>query len=173
MANVLEIVGGLVKRIIPNLTSAGAADANKTVQLGADGKLHSSLLPAAALLGNEDYAIVASENLSAGDLINVFDNAGTANVRKADATDGTKPPMGFVAGAVIAGATGDVRIGNGVITGLAGLTVGGRYYLDTATPGGIALTAPSVTGAVVYAVGRATSATEFNYIDDTTPVLLG
>jgi len=173
MANVLELINGVITRVVANVTSAGAADSGKLVQLNGSGKLDTTLLPAAALVGNEDYSLIASEALSAGDLINVFDNAGVANIRKADATDATKPPMGFVASAVALGATGTARIGNGVISGKTGLTIGARYYLSAAIPGGITTTAPSAVGNVVYAVGRAKSATEFNYVDDTTPVVLG
>jgi len=172
MANTLQLISGVIQRIVANVTSAGAADAGKLIQLNGSGKLDTTLLPAAALVGNEDYSLVASEALSAGDLINVFDNAGTPNIRKADATDATKPPMGFVVAAVSMGASGTARIGNGVIAGKTGLVIGSRYYLSAATPGGITTTAPSATGNVVYAVGRAKSATEFNYVDDTTPVVL-
>jgi len=171
MADVLQLIAGVITRVIPNSTSAGAADAGKTVQLDASGKLDTTLLPAAALLSNEDYSFVAFEALSAGDLINVFDNAGTPNIRKADATDATKPPMGFVQTAISIGASGTARLGNGVITGLTGLTTGSKYYLST-TPGAITTIAPSTVGNVVYPVGRAKSTTEFTYVDDTTPVVL-
>jgi len=173
MASTLQLISGVITRVVANITSAGAADAGKLVQLDGNGKLSTSLLPAAALNNNEDYALAASEALSAGDIINVWNNGGVANIRKADATDSTKPPMGYVSAAVALGATGTARLGNGVIVGMVGLTIGARYYLSAATPGAITLTPPAVTGNVVYAIGRAKSATEFNYVDDTTPVVLG
>jgi len=173
MANTLQLVSGVVQRIVANITSVGAGDSGKLVQLDASGKLDTSVLPAAALVGAEDYVLTASEAISAGDLINVYDNAGTPNIRKADATDSTKPPMGFAPSAITALATGTVRLGNGVISGLTGLTTGSRYYLSAATPGAITLTPPATVGNVIYAVGRAKSPTEFTYVDDTTPVVLG
>jgi len=172
MADLMQIINGVLTRVVPNSTSAGAGDAGKAVQLDAGGKLDSSLLPASALQGAEDYDLVAFEAISAGDLVNIFSDAGVAKIRKADATDTTKPSMGFCPAAIASAATGTVRLGNGVVTGLTGLTIGALYYLSAATPGGITLTAPSATGNIVYAVGRAKSATEFNYVDDTTPVLL-
>jgi len=172
MADTVQLVNGLLKRIVANITSAGAGDAGKLVQLDSAGKLDTTLLPAAALVGAEDYSLVAFETLAANDLINVFDDAGVAKLRKADATDMTKPPMGFVPSGITAGASGTVRLGNGVISGMTGLTIGARYYLSAATPGAITLTAPSTTGNGIFAVGRAKSATEFTYTDDTTPVEL-
>jgi len=173
MADTVQLITGTLKRIIANTTSAGAADSGKLIQLDAAGKLDTSLLPAAALTGSEDYAVIASEALSAGDLISIWDNAGVANVRKADATDSTKPPMGYAPSAIAALASGTVRLGNGVIAGMTGLTIGASYYLSALTPAAITTTPPATTGNVVYAVGRAKSATEFNYVDDTTPVVLG
>jgi len=173
MANTLQLINGVIQRIIANATSAGAADAGKLVQLDAGGKLDQSLLPSVALVGHEDYAFPATEAISAGDIINVYDNLGTPSIRKADATDNTKPPMGFALAAIALNATGTVRLSNGVITGLTGLTAGVRYYLSALTPGAITATPPATTGNVIYAIGRAKSATEFNYIDDTTPVILG
>jgi len=172
MAENLELLNGVLTRKVPNSTSAGAADAAKMVQLNGAGKLDVTLLPSAALQGSEDYVLPAFETLAAGDLINVFSNAGVASLRKADATDNTKPPMGFVQAGVTAGATGTARLGNGVITGLAGLTIGGRYYASATTPGGITLNPPTVSGNVVYPVGRAKSSTEFAYVDEATAITL-
>jgi hypothetical protein len=173
MAENVEVISGVLTRKVPNSTSAGAADAAKMIQLNSAGKLDVTLMPSAALNGSEDYVIIAFETLAAGDLVNVFNNAGTASLRKADATDATKPPMGYVQAGVTAGATGTARLGNGVITGLAGLTIGARYYASAATPGGLTLTPPTVAGNVVYPVGRAKAVTEFAYVDDATSVVLG
>jgi len=172
MAENVEVISGVLTRKVPNSVSAGAPDAAKMVQLNVAGKLDVSLLPSAALNGSEDYVLIAFETLAAGDLVNVFANAGVASLRKADATDNTKPPMGYVQAGVTAGATGTARLGNGVITGMSGLVIGARYYASAATPGGITLTPPTVAGNVVYPVGRSKSTTEFAYVDDTSAITL-
>jgi len=171
MAENVEVISGVLTRKVPNATSAGAADAGKMVQLDGAGKLSTTLMPSAALDGSEDYTLTAFETLAAGDIINVFDNAGTPELRKADNTDATKPPMGFVQAGITAGASGTARLGNGVITGLTGLIIGAEYYLGTT--GSMTTTPPTVAGNVVYPIGRAKSTTEFAYVDGNTSVLLG
>lgn len=172
MAGVIQLVNGAMKRIIANVTSAGAADADKLVQLDAGGKFDVSVLPAAALSGSEEFSMTASEDLSAEDLINVWDDAGTPKVRKADATDTTKPAHGFTIGAITSGASGNCSLGDGVMVGQTGLTVGKDYYLSAASPGAITLTPPSSVGNIICRVGWAKSETEFVYLDDNEPIEL-
>jgi len=83
MAENLEVISGVLTRKVPNAVSAGAADAGKMIQLDGAGKLSTTLLPSAALNGSEDYTLTAFETLAAGDIVNVFDNAGTPELRKA------------------------------------------------------------------------------------------
>lgn len=140
-------------------TSAGAADADKLVGTGADGRLDASLMPVG--IGADTMSVVASEALSAGNLVNIHNNAGTANVRKADATTSGKEADGFVLASVAGGATALVYF-EGRISGLSGLTPGARQYLGT-TAGTLTATAPSASGNVVQFVGRAISATELTF----------
>lgn len=138
-------------------TSAGAADANKIIRLDAAGKIDTTFLPTG--VGPETRTTTASEALSAGNLVNLWNDAGTLKARKADATTTGKDANGFVLAGISSGATGTVYLEEGVISGLSGLTLGSIYYLHT-TAGGLTTTVPSSSGNVVQEVGKALSATE-------------
>ena len=89
--------------------------------------------------------------------VNLFDNAGTLEMRLANATDGTRPCHGFVGAIVADAATGNV-IMRGDVNGHVGLTLAGKYYLDIIA-GDINTTAPTVVGNIVQILGIAVSAT--------------
>ncbi len=179
----LANIAGRIKMIAAIATSAGASDADKLPATNASGVLDPSLLNAAATGANklamtdgtgrldpsimpvgivpDTTSVVTSEALAAGNLVNIWNNAGTPNVRKADNTAEGKEPCGFVLSAFISGATALVYH-EGRITGLSGLTAGARYYAST-TPGAVTATAPSAAGNVSQYVGGASSATELNF----------
>lgn len=77
---VKQTAAGIIDPLIVNakIISAGAADSGKLPQLDATGRVDSSVLPVG--IGADTAAIVASEILAAGDLINVWNNVGVANV---------------------------------------------------------------------------------------------
>lgn len=101
---------------------------------------------------------IASEAITAGELVNLWSNSGVLSMRKADATDTTKPCNGFVKVAVAMGDAG-VFFGSGQANDqVSSLTPGTTYYL--AVGGGLTATAPSTTGQGVQQVGTALSATE-------------
>ena len=139
-------------------TSAGAGDAGKTVLLGAAGKLDATMMPTG--IGADVASIVASEALSAGDLVNIYNNGGTANVRKADATTAGKEAHGFVLAAVSSSANATVYF-EGTNTQCTGLTPGPQFLATTA--GKCAVAAPASSGNVVQRVGFAVSATAMNF----------
>ena len=139
-------------------SSAGAAQAAKIVQLGGDGRLSATLMPTG--YGDDAKNIVASEALAAGNLINVWNDAGTAKVRKADATTAGKEAHGFVIAAVNVGNTAVVYF-EGANTAATGLTAGPLFLATVA--GNASNTAPSGAGDVVQRGGFAVSATEFNF----------
>lgn len=139
-------------------TSAGAGDANKIPKLDAGGKLDTTMMPAG--VGTETRSVVASEALSASDLVNLYSNAGTLNMRKADGSAAGKPADGFVLSAVSSSATGTVYLEEAIISGLSGLTVGADIFLSVATPGLATGTVPIGSGKVAQLVGKALSATE-------------
>jgi hypothetical protein len=102
-------------------------------------------------------ALTASEALTGGQVVNIWSSSG-AKVRKANATDDSKPAHGFVLANVSSSATATVYLPGQVITGLTSLTPGATYYLDT-TGGAITATQPSTSGNLVQRVGMALSAT--------------
>lgn len=152
----LTIISGIVTLMSSKDSSAGAGDAGAIVALDAAGKIDSSMMPSG--VGADSCVCDASENLAAGDLVNLWDDSGTIKARKADATAVGKEADGFVSGAVTSGASATVIL-DGTIAGLSGLTIGAFYYLAT-TGGAITAAAPSATGNVYQPVGKAKSATE-------------
>lgn len=154
----LALVGGRIREVIATVTSGGVVDDGKIVALGSDGRLDSSVLPVG--VGIETKSIQASENLGAGNLVNIWNSGGEFRVRKADATAAGKEAQGFVLSSVLSGQTAQVYL-EGTVTGLTGLTPG-RYYLST-TPGEITPTPPSNTGNVVQYVGNAVSTSELTF----------
>jgi hypothetical protein len=134
-------------------TSAGAGDSGKLPALDGTGKLDNSFMPTG--IGAETAAVATSESLVAGNLVNVYNVAGTATVRKSDATTVGKEANGFVLASFTHPTTATVYLG-GLNTGVTGLTPG-KQFLST-TPGATSATAPSGSGNVVQVVGVATAA---------------
>lgn len=108
--------------------------------------------------------LTASEDIAAGDFVNIHDSSG-AKVRKADATDDTRPVDGYAPAAILTAASGAVVCPGKRITGLSGLTPGADYWLSE-TAGAITATAPSSSGNRVQFVGKAVSATELFFHPD-------
>lgn len=179
LANVL----GRIKMIATIATSAGAADAEKVPSTNAQGVLDPTLINAATSgaskvlqtlpdgtidpsvlptgIGADVKNMPASEALAANDLVNVWNDAGTAKARKADATTEGKEANGFVKAAVALNGTAAVYF-EGRISGLSGLTPGARQYLATSA-GQVTAVAPTTAGNVVQWVGDAVSATEIDF----------
>lgn len=141
------------------VTSAGGANAGQVVALDSGGHLDSTVMPTG--VGLDTVSIVASEALSAGNLVNIYNNAGTPNCRKADASaaNAGKIAHGFVLAAVSSGANATIYLG-GQNTQLSALTAG-DVFLSTA--GGVSVTAPSTSGYTVQRVGVAISATAVDF----------
>lgn len=150
----LRNVGGTLQEARGQQTSSGAGDAGKIVALDDAGKLDSTVMPTG--IGAETSLLPASENLAAGDWVNVWNDAGTPRVRKADATSAGKPADGFVLAAVTSGNNATVYT-DGINNQVSGQTAGDVFLQTTAGTGGA--TAPSAAGNVVQRVGTAVSAT--------------
>ncbi len=163
MAKYLAMVGGRIKEVFGISASAGAGDAGKIVQLDGAGRLDNSVMPTG--IGADTKIIVTSEAIAASNIVNVFNNAGTATARKADATATGKECIGFVLAGVASGANATVYF-EGTINGLTGLTPGARYYVSASTPGVLTATPPTTAGNVVQYVGTAISATELSFEPD-------
>lgn len=149
---------GLVEALV---VSAGAADAGKIPALDSTGRLDESIMPVG--IGADVATIEAGENLSAGDFVNMYDDAGTTKVRKADASAASagKRADGFVLAGVTSGADAAVYF-EGRNTQLSGLTRGTTYALSHSTPGGVvALSSVTTTADHIHQVlGKAISTTE-------------
>jgi hypothetical protein len=148
---------GILDDTILNATVSSSA--NKIVKLDGSGKLDSTVMPTG--IGADTASITASEALTAGDLVNVWNDAGTAKARKADASTSGKEAHGFVLSAVAQNAAATVYF-EGSDTQLTGMTPGVQF-LSAATAGRTTSTAPSASGNVVQRVGFATSATAMNF----------
>lgn len=146
-------------------TSAGVGDASKIVATTTNGKIDPTLMPAG--VGVSTFTVLASEALSAGDFVNIYNNAGTLNVRKADNSN-SREANGFVLAAVSNAANATVYL-NGQNTSVSALTPGTVYYLGTA--GAVTTTPPAntATGSIIQVLGKTLSATNlpFEYDEPT------
>lgn len=135
-------------------TSAGAGNAGDIVALDSSGRIDTTMMPVG--IGATTATIVASENLAAGDIVNIYNNAGTRTVRKANATDATKPAHGFVLASVSSSANASVYFDgqdNVVPSGsFVAADVGKMLFLST-TAGGVTTTPPVSAGNIVQALG--------------------
>ncbi len=126
-------------------TSAGIADANKQIKTNSSGEVDYTMLPAG--VGREVLTLPATEDLSAGNWVNIYDATGTMSCRKADAAT-AKPAHGFVLASVTSGNNATVYLMGQKNTGKSGLTGGTVYFLSSVTPGGEA-TAPVFTSGYI------------------------
>ena len=145
-------------------TSAGVGDANKLVATNSSGKLDTTLMPAG--LGVDTVTATASEAISAGDFVNLYNNSGTLTARKADNSN-SRDAKGFTLAAISNAATGTIYL-SGQNTSVTALTPGTNYYLSTS--GGVTATAPSTSGTIIQLLGYTLSSTNllFEYEEPTT-----
>ncbi len=162
----LRLVNGVLTEIFGVQTSAGAGNAGDLVSLDDTGRIDNSMMPVG--IGVDTAVIGASEGLAAGDWVNIWNNTGTAKVRKADATTAGKEANGFVLAAVTSGNPATVYF-EGTNTQVTGQTPGAVFLQTTAGTGGA--TIPSASGNVVQQIGMAVSATAVNFARGT-PVVL-
>ena len=148
--------GGFVEAVA--VQTGGAPSANLIPALDASGRLDSTMMPTG--IAADTATVQASENLAAGDFVNIHNVSGSARVRKADATSAGKEVHGFVLAAVTSGQNAVVYFegSNAQVTGLTP----GVQYLST-TPGLATATAPSGSGNVVQRIGLAVSANVLNF----------
>ena len=155
----LGVVSGEITQIASVDSSAGAGDGGKLVALDSTGKINPNMYDS----GDSYETYTASGALSAGDFVNIFNDSGTAKVRKASSTSGF-PAHGYVTAAVSDAASANVYSLDGVNSSLSGLTVGAVYWLSAT---GSVSTTPVVdtAGYVNQKIGIAKSATELRTDD--------
>lgn len=107
--------------------------------------------------------IMASEDLEAGDFVNIWNDGGIAKVRKASANTEGKRAHAFVLVPVSSGAVATIYY-EGPNTALSGLTPGSTYFLNSTNPGKVtSSTGLSLeSGHIVQELGVAISATKIN-----------
>ena len=150
--------GGLLTEKEGTTTSVGAGDGGKIVALDPSGRLDNSLMPIG--VGTDTGSVLASENLSAGNFVNIYNDAGTAKCRKTDATTSGKEAHGFVLSSVNSGTNATVYF-EGTNTAVTDATPG-NVFLST-TAGGFTSIAPSASGNCVQCIGVAISPTAINF----------
>ena len=153
----LQLVGSTPTVKEAKQTSSGVPDAGRILALDDTGHIHISVLPTGIAADIE--MIEASENLSSGNFVNIWNDGGTAKVRRADGSMAGKHAHGFVIESFTTGQTASVYF-EGRNAQLSGLTPG-DVYLST-TPGEATGTAPSGSGQIVQKLGVAVSATSVN-----------
>lgn len=156
---------GILTEVIAG-TTGGATDANKIPALDSNGRLTSSMLPTG--IGADTASIATSESLTAGDFVNVWNNAGSPAVRKASASGIATRCHGYVIASFTHPSTATVYF-EASNTAVTGQTTGDVYL--SATAGQATTTAPTTSGQIVQYLGVATSATSINFEADT-PIVL-
>jgi hypothetical protein len=106
-----------------------------------------------------------SENLTAGDFVNIFDDTGTVKARKADASN-NRPAIGYVLTGVTSPANATVYL-SGRNTAVTGATVG-PVFLSATAAGGFSSTAPATPGAnvILQRLGNAIAPTSIVFEND-------
>jgi len=158
VAKYIANIAGTMTEVSGLATSTGAPDAGKIPQLDGAGRIDNSMMPVG--IGAVTEAVQASENLAAGDFVNIHNVTGAFRVRKADATTAGKEAHGFVLSAETAGTIATLYC-EGTNTSVTGQTPG-IVFLST-TAGLASATAPSSSGNVVQRIGFASSATSINF----------
>jgi hypothetical protein len=152
---------GRKREVEAKTTSSGAGDAGKIVALNVRGKLDKSMFDEV-----QQKVLVAGEALSSGNLVYVYDDAGTVKVKKAVADSVGHEADGFVLSS--AALDENVLVFFEGTLASTGLTAGERYYLSAATAGGVVTSGalPTGSGEVIQFIGKAISTTEINFEPD-------
>lgn len=130
---------GLMEEVEALAVSTGVSDASKPIKTDSNGLIDLSLMPVGVGPDTED--LTASENLSAGEFVNVFDDAGVPKLRKADRTN-NRPAHGFVIQNFTSGQLAKMYK-DSENNALTGLTIGSTYFLGAA---GVATLTPPAAG---------------------------
>ena len=164
----LAVIDGRLHEVRPVQHSAGASDSGKIFALDSSGLIDKSAIPLE--VASDIGSVVAGEDLSAGDFVNVYYDGSDVRVRPADASASGREATGFVLDSASAGESVTVYF-DGTNDHLSGLTAGELYCLAP-TAGTVALrsSVSAVPGNVFQVVGRAISSTAISF-DPSPPVV--
>lgn len=154
-----------------HLTEVQLAIERMVTQLNAELAALAAEIAAGGAGGGASFdTITAGVNIAAGQFVNIYDDAGTAKVRLADAAL-DRVAHGFVLAAVTAGNPADVYGIGQLNDQMVGMTPGATQWLSVTTPGDSQSTTPTGSGEIVQALGDAINATEMRFTGDTYTVL--
>jgi hypothetical protein len=148
-----------IKQVAGQLTELAAVQTSTVdaiLALDGSGKVPLNCMPSG--VGPEVDTIATTEDLAAGDFVDVYNSTGQ-KARKADATTSGKQADGFVLASTTNGQNAEVYFA-GINNQCSGLTIGADAYLSAATAGLPTSTPPSSAGNIVQPLGTALSATE-------------
>jgi len=154
----ITLVNGIQSEVVPATSSAGAATAGQVIALNAAGQLDSTMLPAGT--GLDTTTAVTSAAISAGQMVNLYNNAGVLTARPADCTTTGSEANAYALSAFGSGVTGTFYLA-GNVTGMSGLTPGSIYFLSTV--GAVTLTPTSTAGSINQIVGKSLSTTSLAF----------
>lgn len=103
--------------------------------------------------------VPASVALVAGQIINLFDNAGVINARLASAAAAGTMAHGIVTDSVAPGGIASIQWLRAYVSSIGGMTRGTMYWLSP-TPGAVQNVAPVAVGTIAQPVGLAIAPTE-------------
>ena len=132
-------------------------------QVAASAQVNANFAYLLALIGGGQplFSATASEDLLAGALINIYNNAGAVAVRNANATTPGKEAHGYVLAAAANTTQASIYV-SGLVTGLISLTPGPLYL--SASPGLVTSTAPTTAGQFSQLVGFCADGTGQSFV---------
>lgn len=146
----------------PDPEARSAADAAMLAALmrqpvktdSAEAMLFALAMARSAPKASAGYVLPASEAIAAGDLLNVYVNAGVMTARKADGSDPAKFCNAFTLTGIANGSSGPVQFAgfNDRATVSSGAS---EVWLSDVTPGTFTNTAPTTSGHLLQTVGTA------------------
>lgn len=119
--------------------------------------------------GTEQVSAIATEAITSGSVVNLYDNGGTLSARLANAATRLRA-VGFVLETKSSGQSINVLI-EGSITGLVSIVIGAPYFLSATSPGNFSTTPPNIAGQISQEVGVGISATILTF-EPATPITI-
>lgn len=163
MADVWSDLIGTVKSVFRvgfgrAVIDASGLSSERTYTLPNKGGTVALLDDASGIIGTD---FDASEGLTAGSLVNIWNDSGTPKARLADAST-QRQADGFVLEDVDSGDPATVY-SQGLNNQVSGLVGGVTQWLSATVPGGVRDTPPTGSGELVQRVGKAFSATVLGF----------